>query len=407
MNKILLGVAAAFLSVGLLGGADRAPTADLGVGSDAQRLAAYQAPDRSRHVFSRDADGSIQEWFASATATDGWHKKNLTAEAAAPKAAGSPTAYVLKADKTQHVVYRSTDDQIVELYWAGGPGKWQFNNLSTVTRAPKAAGNPSGFVVEKDRTQHIVYRTADNNICELYLTSKPGSPWAVNNLSQSVGKTAPKAAGDPCSYVLKDNSRHVVFRDKDGNIHELYESGAGAESRWMAKDLTTMTKAPRAAGNPHAFQFEDNQTQHIVYRTEGGDIGELYLEFKPGKDWAFNNLTHDTKVPKAAGDPFGYALKGNSQHATYRDKDGNIQELFTSAEVGKWEANDLTTLTKAPKAAGDPVGFGMRTDETQHIFFRTKDGNVGEFYHTDRPDDKTWHFNNLSAAATTPAGRTP
>lgn len=412
MNKVLFGLATGFLSTALLlsaaGPTAAADPVEPGHGTRSMGLVAYKGIDKSQHVFYRSSDGAIMEMFNSAAVSaEGWHQKNLTTEAVAPKAASAPAAYVLKADKTQHVIYRSTDDQIVELYWAATPGKWQFNNLTTLSKGPKPAGNPCGFVVESDRfviesdrTQHIVYRTAEGEICELYLSGKPGSTWAVSNLTRAA--TAPKAASDPCGYSLKDKSRHIVYRDKNGDLQEFFESGSGTDAKWMVHDLTAATKAPKAAGKPHAYRFDDNMTQHIVYRSEGGDVCELYLTTKTGSSWGFNNLSHGTKAPKAAGNPFGYALKGNSQHVVYRDKDGNVQELFNAPAGDKWEINDLTTLTKAPKAASDPTGFALRSDETQHIFYRTSDTKVCEFYHTDRKEDTSWHVNTISVAKPAP-----
>jgi hypothetical protein len=49
------------------------------------------------------------------------------------------------------------------------------------------------------------------------------SPWKHNDLTQATG--APGAEGDPAGYTWDvDGTQHVVYRDSDGHIHELWLS---------------------------------------------------------------------------------------------------------------------------------------------------------------------------------------
>jgi hypothetical protein len=63
----------------------------------------------------------------------------------------------------------------------------------------------------------VVYRGADNHIHELYLS---GSIWRTGDLSAITG--APAAAGDPTVYVRGGSAGSVVYRGIDGHIHELW-----------------------------------------------------------------------------------------------------------------------------------------------------------------------------------------
>jgi len=49
----------------------------------------------------------------------GWHHNNLTAAAGAPPPAvnQSLSGYAFEAQGTQHVIYVSTDNQIIKLWW--------------------------------------------------------------------------------------------------------------------------------------------------------------------------------------------------------------------------------------------------------------------------------------------------
>jgi hypothetical protein len=49
--------------------------------------------------------------------TVGWHRNDLSAATGAPGAAGDPAGYMFDAQGTQHVVYRSGDGHIQELWW--------------------------------------------------------------------------------------------------------------------------------------------------------------------------------------------------------------------------------------------------------------------------------------------------
>jgi hypothetical protein len=304
--------------------------------------------------------------------------------------------------KTQHVFYRSPDGDIMELYYATGGG-WQRNNLTALAKAPKAAGNPSAYLLTYDRdSQHVIYRGTDGQLHELTAPTpdvKDGK-WTHNNLTTPL--KAPAAAGDPCSVVFDDKTQHIVYRSTDGDIVELNHTPKGERVGWHMSNLTAGTKAPRSAGNPCVFVFD--KALHTVYRSTDGDVIEL--SFKPGdsREWKAYNLTATTKAPKAASDVCGYELTygRNTQHVIYRGADGHIHELANPTPEGGWVHYDLTAATKAPAAVGQPCGF-VFANTTQHIAFRTAEGDIVELNHAPKGDRVGWHVNNLTAETKAPA----
>jgi hypothetical protein len=98
--------------------------------------------------------------------------------------------------------------------------RWNHNDLTVATRAPGAAGDPAGYTWSVDNTQHVVYRSGDGHIHELWFNGT----WNHNDLT--VATCWGSAAGDPAGYTWNvDNTQHVVYRGGDGHIHELwYES---------------------------------------------------------------------------------------------------------------------------------------------------------------------------------------
>ena len=127
----------------------------------------------------------------------------------------------------------------------GTSGSWNVNDLTAATNAPAAAGDPDGYEFTANGTSgmHVVYRGVDNDIHELYWQN---GAWGVNDLTAATD--APAAAGDPNGFTFTANGTsgmHVVYRDADDDIHELYwQNGA-----WGVNDLTAATDAPAAAGD--------------------------------------------------------------------------------------------------------------------------------------------------------------
>ncbi|MBY0523932.1 MAG: hypothetical protein K2R98_11070 [Gemmataceae bacterium] len=361
--------------------------------------------DKTQHVFYRDGQGAIMELFNKEGTTDGWQRKDLSAEAGAPKAAGNPSAYVMDSDKTQHVICRCGDGNIHELFWSGKQAKWQHTNLTEQTKAPKAVGDPSGYYLPENKTQHVVYRTDAGNICELYFQAdgdKPG--WRVKDLTAEA--KSPKAAGNPSGYAVPEKlsrllknggTQHVVYRGTDGQLHELFLSLD--QNKWMHANLSEGTKAAKAAGDPCGCYRKDDNTQHIYFRTADNNIGELSLSFDgDDKSWRFKDLSAECNAPKAEGDPCGYfQKKDNTQHVVYRGKDGEIFEVYFAKDHGKWQSNNLSKATGAPKATGNPFGYVLDTNKTQHVLYPATDGVMAELYHVPDGADAGWHLNKLIA----------
>ena len=308
-----------------------------------------------KHVVYRGVDGHIHELFGG----DNWQSNVLTAIANAPAAAGNPFGYTTYEGATgamdlQHVVYRGIDGHVHELF-AGET--WQHNVLTALAGAPPAAGDPFGYVTFNPATgrldlQHVVYRSSDGRIHELFA----GETWQHNVLTETQG--APLAVGDPFAYTTSyGDVQHIVYRGVDGHIHELF-----AGSTWQHNNLTALTGAPQAAGNPAGYTTNDYDfgildVQHVVYRGVDAHIHELFTL----ETWQHNDLTATANAPVAASDPTAYTDGGKqTQHVIYRDSQGHIQELFAGEQ---WTVSDLTNQTQAPLGSMRPFGYFVASDE--------------------------------------------
>ena len=64
----------------------------------------------------------------------------------------------------------------------------------------------------------------------------------------------------------------MLYRGVDGHIREHWWDAANG---WSAGDLTGVSGAAPAAGDPHGYVFESRGTQHVIYRGSGGHVHEL------------------------------------------------------------------------------------------------------------------------------------
>jgi hypothetical protein len=354
---------------------DWARTTDTGVGDDPQ--------------YADNPAGCGSNIFLTAAA--GWQHNDLTLAAGnAPPAAGDPSGYTWSVDRTEHAIYRGTDNHVHELWFNGA---WHHNDLTVAAgNAPPAASSPRGYTWSVDNTEHAIYRGADNHIHELWFNGA----WHHNDLTAAAGN-APLAAADPAGYTWSvDKTQHVLYRGVDNHIHELWFNGA-----WHHNDLTAASgNPPLAASNPAGYTWDVDKTEHCLYRGVDNHIHELWFNGA----WHHNDLTAAAgNAPLAAGDPCGYTWSSDkTEHAVYRGLDNHIHELWFN---GTWHHNDLTAAAgNAPLAASDPAGYTWSVDNTEHVLYRSADGHVHELWF-----NGSWHQNDLTVAAgnAPPAVRNP
>jgi hypothetical protein len=274
------------------------------------------------------------------------------------------------AQGTQHVNYRGPDNHIHELWWDNNG--CHHNDLTAAAGgAPVAAGDPRGYMFDIQGTQHINYRGPDNHIHELWWD---GNGWHHNDLTAAAAG-APTALGEPFGYIFAaQGTQHVNYRGPDNHIHELWWDNQG----WHHNDLTaTAAGAPNAIGDPYGYVFAAQGTQHINYRGTDNHVHELWWD---NQGWHHNDLTAAATAPNTAGDPFGYMYDSQgTQHVNYLGTDGHIHQLWW--DNNGWHHKDLTVAAAgAPNSAGDPHGYVVDAQNTQHVHYRGTDGHLHELW---------------------------
>ncbi|TFG30086.1 hypothetical protein EU527_15010 [Candidatus Thorarchaeota archaeon] len=295
-----------------------------------------------------------------------------------------------EVQKTNHVVYISTNGQMIDIYFFRGEG-WRFANFGEKHRSPLAEGNPAAFVYNVNNSQNIVFRGHDKHIHTLFFIR--GTGWANTNLTGLVG--APLAEGDPSAYTYHVfNTQHVIYRSSDNHLHQLYSAQIG---NWKHADMTVQSGAPLASGRPTTYVYGMNDSQNIVYRSQDGHIYTLY--FVRGEGWKHVSLTGATGGPLANGDPSSYTYHVfNTQHVIYRGQDNHIYQMY-SDQTGQWKISNMTEKTGAPLATGTPTSFVDPVHNSQNLVYRGQDGHIHDIWFI---RGEGWKHMNLTAATGMP-----
>ncbi|MFC1476686.1 hypothetical protein ACFL5S_01840, partial [Fibrobacterota bacterium] len=260
----------------------------------------YWDHDNAYHIFyMNDASPSV---ICELKLKDGeWSMTNLTNLTGAVKAKNSFHAYTWDVDKTQHVVYVGVDNHVHELYNFYGNSNWRKNDLTEASGAsPPAAANVFGYISSNDNSQRVLYVGKDDHqIHQLHFND--GVWWTYTNLTQSASAPIVHSSIEKLSgYSWKvDKTEHVVYRSMNNRIYELY---SWRPDSWRFKNISIESQSPVSAmGAPFGFASDIDESQHVVFPgLEDRHIHEL--TFKAGSWWT------DTDITKASGvnlDPHG------------------------------------------------------------------------------------------------------
>ncbi len=291
---------------------------------------------------------------------------DLTALSRAPAAAGEPFGYLYAAQGVQNIAYRGTDGHAHEL-WRTSTGIGT-SDLTALAGAPVVVGDVRAYVYNAAGTQNVVYRGTDNNIHGLYWTTG-----AVGHDNLTALAHAPLAAGSPYPYIYAAaNTQNVLYRGTDGHVHGLYwTTGAVGHD-----DLSGLAHATNAAGNPFAYIYDAFGIQNAMYRGTDGHLHDLYWSTGAvGND----DLTSLALAPLPQADARAYiSSNDNLQHAIYGGTDKHVHELYWS--TGAVGHDDLTNATHAPApaASATPNAFFVASDGTHHVIYRDALSHIRE-----------------------------
>jgi len=311
-----------------------------------------------QHVFARDSNGHLREWWW--TATSGWHVEDLTASTGGPTIAGNP--FYFNENGVQHVFARDLNGHLREWWWTMTSG-WHVEDLTASTGGPTITGDP--FYFNDNGVQHVFARDSNGHLREWWWTATSG--WHVEDLTASIG--GPTIEGNP--FYFNDNGvQHVFARDSNGHLREWWWT---ITSGWHVEDLTVATGGQKTiAGDP--YYFNDNGIQHVFARDPNGHLLEWWWTATNG--WQITEVSTATGGQTIAGDPFYY--NNGKQYVFVRDSADHLRMWVLESSIG-WQTEDLSAKFNGQTIAGNPFHFEDQSG-TFHVFTRDQDGHLREWW---------------------------
>jgi hypothetical protein len=144
---------------------------------------------------------------------------NASAYVGSPLAAGDPFAYYTHHNDAHQITYRSHDGHLHELWWNGNNPASHWDLTAAAGGAPPADSDPAVYYCAGTNTKHVIYRSADGHLNEIWWIPGGGMPAHVD---LTVYALAPLAVDRPAAFATGNpNTQHVVYRGVDGHIHEI------------------------------------------------------------------------------------------------------------------------------------------------------------------------------------------
>ena len=177
-------------------------------------------------------------------------------------------------------------------------------------------------------------------------------------------RATPSRKSRPAVIETENGQLKVTYADRKGQLQEL--SSPTIRSGWDKKALKTPANAPLAVGSPVAFLL-DGQNRHLLYRGKQGHLHELYQPGSATSDdiWKHTDLTSLLQLPSTSGDP-SVVIVGNVPHVVFVDKMAHPHELWSDKI---WRHHPLPIT---PRPAGDAVISS--TPGTLHVTYKTMFG---------------------------------
>ncbi len=347
-----------------------------------------QEVQKTNHVVYRSSNGQLIDIYYMRQPN--WRHTNHSVKNGAPSVTGKPSAFVYDVNNSQNVVFRGQDGHIQSLVFIRGEG-WTNSNLTALTGAPPAGGDLSPYTYQAFNTRHVIYRSHDGHLHQL--NSPPSGEWRHADMTVKHG--APQIVGKPSTYIYGINdSQNIVYRGQDGHVYHVYfVRGEG----WTIKNLTGTLGIPTAVGDPSTYTYHVFDTQHVVYQSANGHLHQL--NSPPGVEWRHADMTEKHGIPPISGKPAPFVDPvNNSQNIVYRGQDGHIHDVYFIRGEG-WKHLNLSAMLGTPLAAGDPFAYTFDLFQTQHVVYRGQDGNMYQLY---IPPGKEWRQSNLTAKTGAP-----
>jgi hypothetical protein len=193
----------------------------------------------------------------------------LSQFAGTPTARGEPVAsYIPEVDETQ-ITYRGSDDHLYEIYGFGDAPAQGWDVTDATPGAPPSASDPAVYYISASNTKHIIYGSSDGHLHEISWIVNAGQPPAHVDLT--VAGLARRAVDRPAAFSVYGGitTQHVIYRSTDNEIRELRSPGGLSGWRWCNECqglyYTGLVAAPPCpAGGTHTPPTESGSVNYVL-----------------------------------------------------------------------------------------------------------------------------------------------
>ena len=176
------------------------------------------------HLFYRDVSNHIWHVYRG---VQKWTAEDVTQAVSGPLPQGDPSVVVFQ--NNVHVLFRDQANDMADFSWNGS--QWTYTSVAP-TGSMLLTGDP--FAIVFSSQLHVLYRsgTGSSHISDNYFSTS----WNYQDLNAKAGASPlARAAGDPTAAILKGNELHVVYRDVNDHVSDLWYG-----QNWSWRDLTAL-----------------------------------------------------------------------------------------------------------------------------------------------------------------------
>lgn len=200
-------------------------------------LTAWSNALGEEHIAYLDTNSNLNQ-LVYAAGLNSWANQNMTmVYGGNTPAAGSFLANFTDSSGFAHIVYLDSNQHLNQLV-SMGAAAWTAQDLTASYGGNLAAtGSQIAAWSDIDGIQHIAYLDADQNVNQLFYAG--GFVWGTENLTQIFGGTKAAAGGSLTAYQTPaGGSQNIVYIDANEHVSQLFNFGAGTP--WMPQDLTAL-----------------------------------------------------------------------------------------------------------------------------------------------------------------------
>ena len=357
---------------------------------ESHQVALVESHYGKRHIFYRNQGGHLGQLTSSA---DGgpWKEDKIAMPTSAPSSIGNPAAYSLTSGK-MGILYRGPEGSLHELSYLKNEnklGQWIHTDLSSILSLPPAGRDPS--VVVTGEKPHVFYLDKNSHPHEVWLNRiwrhhplpvapRPGGDISVTSTPGALHVTYRTMFGVPCDQRLELNEAVDGQRPwRHQLVHQIPALGqpvglmTGGKWRVIFKPATEW---PRR--EPYIFHWDGPEGKGYQ-EYKGSRIGLIVARKQRHR---FHHLEQiGTPSKPADGNPIVLNdADTDRQYVAYRDTEGHIQQasLIQNPKSEKWQIQDLTNLSQAPTAVGDPIGLLGNKGSQRCYVYTGSDGRLHE-----------------------------